>query len=45
LLIVVIMFQTGSRVFDESQRRKQILADTDRMAKLLTTRRQRIRSG
>jgi ribose/xylose/arabinose/galactoside ABC-type transport system permease subunit len=45
LLIVVIMFQTGSRVFDESQRRKQILADTDRMAKLLTARRQRLRSG
>ena len=45
LLIVVIMFQTGSRVFDESQRRKQILADTDMLAKQLAQRRQKIRSG
>lgn len=41
LLIVVIMFQTGSRVFDESQRRKQILADTDMLAKQLAQRRQK----
>ena len=29
LLIIVIMFQTGSRVFDQSQRRKQLLYDVD----------------
>lgn len=40
LLIVVIMFQTGSRVFDENQRRKQILADADNLAKQLTKRKQ-----
>ena len=30
LLLVVIMFQTGSRVFDERQRRKLLLDDVDR---------------
>lgn len=29
LLIVVIMFQTGSRIFDETQRRRQLLSDVD----------------
>ncbi len=29
LLMIVIMFQTGSRVFDEHQRRRQILQDVD----------------
>jgi ribose transport system permease protein len=45
LLIVVIMFQTGSRVFDENQRRRQVLADTDRLALELQGRRNRLRSG
>jgi ribose/xylose/arabinose/galactoside ABC-type transport system permease subunit len=39
LLIIVIMFQTGSRVFDENQRRKQILADADNLARQLSKRR------
>ena len=30
LLMIVIMFQTGSRVFDEVQRRNQMLRDVDR---------------
>ena len=30
LLMIVIMFQTGSRVFDEVQRRSQMLRDVDR---------------
>lgn len=29
LLIIVIMFQTGSRIFDQQQRRRQILSDVD----------------
>ena len=29
LLMIVIMFQTGSRIFDEYQRRQQILSDVD----------------
>lgn len=29
LLIIVIMFQTGSRIFDQQQRRQQILSDVD----------------
>ncbi|MGY9053064.1 MAG: hypothetical protein ACKVH9_05765 [Rhodobacterales bacterium] len=33
------MFQTGSRVFDENQRRKQILADADNLARQLSKRR------
>ena len=39
LLIIVIMFQTGSRVFDENQRRKQILDDADNLAQQLSKRR------
>jgi ribose/xylose/arabinose/galactoside ABC-type transport system permease subunit len=39
LLIIVIMFQTGSRVFDENQRRKQILDDADNLARQLSKRR------
>ena len=36
LLIIVIMFQTGSRIFDQQQRRRQILGDVDaRRAPLL----------
>ena len=30
LLMIVIMFQTGSRLFDDKQSRSQLLADTDR---------------
>jgi len=29
LLLIVIMFQTGSRVFDDVQRRRQLLSDVD----------------
>ena len=29
LLIIVIPFQTGSRIFDQQQRRRQILSDVD----------------
>lgn len=39
LLIVVIMFQTGSRVFDVSLRRKQLLSDVDIRRKGLGQRR------
>ena len=35
LLSVVIMFQTGSRVFDERQRRSQLLQDADRRRSIL----------
>ena len=35
LLLVVIMFQTGSRVFDERQRRSQLLNDADRRRSIL----------
>ena len=35
LLLVVIMFQTGSRVFDERQRRTQLLNDVDRRRSIL----------
>ncbi len=36
LLIIVIMFQTGSRIFDQQQSRQQILSDVDaRRAQLL----------
>ena len=35
LLLVVIMFQTGSRVFDERQRRSQLLTDVDRRRSIL----------
>lgn len=36
LLIVVIMFQTGSRIFEERQRRGQLLEDVDRRRGILT---------
>lgn len=36
LLLVVIMFQTGSRVFDERQRRKLLLDDVDRRRSILS---------
>jgi ribose transport system permease protein len=39
LLIVVIMFQTGSRVFDETQRRRQLLSDVDKRRQLIGARR------
>ena len=39
LLIVVIMFQTGSRIFDDTQRRRQLLSDTDGRRQSLTARR------
>ena len=39
LLIVVIMFQTGSRVFDETLRRRQLLSDTDGRRQSLGARR------
>lgn len=39
LLIVVIMFQTGSRIFDDSQRRRQLLSDTDGRRQSLASRR------
>ena len=35
LLLIVIMFQTGSRVFDEAQRRRQLLRDVDRRRSIL----------
>ena len=35
LLLVVIMFQTGSRLFDERQRRYQLLQDADRRRSIL----------
>lgn len=38
LLMVVIMFQTGSRVFQAQQRRKQILSDVDRRRESLKGR-------
>lgn len=38
LLMVVIMFQTGSRVFQSQQRRKQILSDVDQRRESLKVR-------
>ena len=35
LLIVVIMFQTGSRIFEDRQRRGQLLEDVDRRRSIL----------
>ena len=35
LLVIVIMFQTGSRLFDETQKRRQLLMDVDERGKLL----------
>lgn len=43
LLLVVIMFQTGSRVFEDSQRRRQLLYDVDRQRSLLGDRIARLR--
>ncbi|MCY3675851.1 MAG: ABC transporter permease [Rhodobacteraceae bacterium] len=40
LLMVVIMFQTGSRIFDENQRRRQIISDVDARRGPLLARRQ-----
>jgi ribose transport system permease protein len=46
LLIIVIMFQTGSRVFDASQGRRQLLDDVDRRRRNLVAKRDAlIRSG
>jgi len=41
LLMIVIMFQTGSRLFDERQRRSRLLFDTDMRREQM----QKIRSG
>ncbi len=35
LLLIVIMFQTGSRVFDDMQRRRQLLFDVDNRRRIL----------
>lgn len=35
LLLIVIMFQTGSRVFDDVQRRRQLLFDVDNRRRIL----------
>ena len=43
LLLVVIMFQTGSRVFEDTQRRRQLLYDVDRQRSLLGDRIARLR--
>ncbi len=43
LLMIVIMFQTGSRVFEEYQRRSQMLADVDRRRGPLLARKARSR--
>lgn len=40
LLMIVIMFQTGSRIFDENVRRGQILADVDARRASILARRQ-----
>ena len=45
LLLIVIMFQTGSRVFESAQRRTQLLRDVDRRRGLLADRIAAIRSG
>jgi ribose transport system permease protein len=37
LLMVVIMFQTGSRLFDDKQRRWQLLQDTDQRKRLFAS--------
>jgi ribose transport system permease protein len=39
LLMVVIMFQTGSRLFDDKQRRWQLLQDTGERKRLFTSQR------
>ncbi len=38
LLLIVIMFQTGSRLFEDAQRRKQLLDDVDRRRSILAER-------
>ena len=43
LLLVVIMFQTGSHVFEDTQRRRQLLYDVDRQRSLLGDRIARLR--
>ena len=35
LLVIVIMFQTGSRLFDETQKRRQLLIDVDERGRRL----------
>ncbi|MCE2523864.1 MAG: ABC transporter permease [Rhodobacteraceae bacterium] len=46
LLMIVIMFQTGSRMFDDHQRRRQILSDVDgRRDQLLRRRAAALHSG
>lgn len=39
LLIIVIMFQNGSRIFEESQRRRQLIADTETRRRSIEARR------
>ncbi len=45
LLIIVIMFQTGSRLFDESQRRNQLLGDVDKRRRNLVAKRDKLISS
>ena len=45
LLMIVIMFQTGSRLFDERQRRRQMLIDVDARREALLARRAASRFG
>ncbi len=42
LLMVVIIFQTGSQIFDTYQRRQQILGDVDRMRDELLARKREV---
>ena len=44
LLLVVIMFQTGSRIFDEMQRRQQLLSDVDKRRSILADKIAQFRS-
>ncbi len=45
LLIVVIMFQTGSRIFEDRQRRGQLLEDVDRRRSILADKIARLRQS
>ena len=45
LLLIVIMFQTGSRVFDQMQRRKQLLSDVDYRRTILADKVERYRQS
>lgn len=45
LLIVVIMFQTGSRIFEDRQRRGQLLEDVDRRRSILADKIARLRKS